>query len=184
MFRAEYKASSVGRAFRSLKASSPRIQMRALNRAVATTKTNVSRAVSKDMGLKVGTVKKAMIVTKAKLNQLSASIAASLKRVPLIDFGAKGPEPSRGRGRGVTAKTGGARKRYPHAFITSVGSGHRGVFERRGDTRLPIRELRGPSIGLVFQKHRDEGKKVARTAYLKELTHQIRRAMQTAAGRG
>ena len=36
-----------------------------------------------------------------------------------------------------------------HAFIVSMGNGHRGVFVRvggKGGRRLPIRELYGPSI--------------------------------------
>ena len=61
--------------------------------------------------------------------------------------------PSRGRGRGVTAKVGPSRTRYPHAFLAQMRSGHLGVFQRVGRTRLPIRELRGPSIAHVFGKY-------------------------------
>jgi hypothetical protein len=71
--------------------------------------------------------------------------------------------PSRGKGRGVTARFPGGQGSYPHAFIATVGHGHRGVFMRKNalarkssgawSLNLPIFELRGPSLPHVFRKY-------------------------------
>src|SRR4030095_16410433 len=51
------------------------------------------------------------------------------------------------RASGVTIQVGGKTERYRHAFIATMpGGGHRGVYERKGTARLPIRELYGPSV--------------------------------------
>jgi hypothetical protein len=73
--------------------------------------------------------------------------------IPLIDLGATGPEPSRGQG-AVKVKLAGD---FPSAFIATMRSGHRGVFERKGSKRLPIRELRSKPIPQLFRQFRAVG---------------------------
>jgi hypothetical protein len=167
--------------------STTRAMVRALNRAIASTRTFMARAVARDVGLKYGDVLAAFRLRQATASAPEASVGASLKRIPLIKFGARGPEPSRGRGRGVTYAIGqGSRGRQPQAFIATVGtSGHRGVFVRdqrgggsvrksRGawSKNLPIRELYGPSLGHVFGKYRAQGLDVAREAFAKNFAHE------------
>lgn len=131
--------------------------VRALNRSALSGQTLAVRAISKDTGMKIGDVKRYVTTTQATPTRLVATVRASAERVPLIRFRARGPEPSRRRPGGVTAKLTGGRGRYPHAFIATVAAGsggsHRGVFERNGFKRLPIRELFGPSLWQAFQKH-------------------------------
>lgn len=138
--------------------------VRGLNRSVLSGRTLLAKNISSDTGLASSVVKEAVVMREASMANPSARIASSLKRIPLVDFNAKGPEPSRGRGRGVTARLSGGTGRYPHAFIATMKSGHRGVFERVPGARrhgarpfrpqLPVYELKGPSIGHVFSKHR------------------------------
>jgi hypothetical protein len=124
---------------------------RAINRTAASERTAMARAVAADMGLTVSTAREAIRVDKASATTQAARVTARGKRIPLIEFKARGPEPSRGRGRGVTYQGQGGRKTIPSAFLATVGTGrHRGVFLRRGRARLPIRELYGPSIAHVF----------------------------------
>lgn len=135
---------------------------RALNRSLTSGRALGARLVAAEMGLKVSVVKALIRTSSATQSNLTATIYASAKRIPLIDFGARGPEPSRGRRGGVTAKLRGGPGRYPHAFIATMPSGHRGVFMRRqGASRrgapphraqLPIVELKGPSIWQSFQR--------------------------------
>lgn len=140
---------------------------RALNRAATSERVAMAREVSRNLGLKVGTVRERIGLQEARPQRPSARLTASPKRIPLIEFSASGPEPSRGRGR-VSARVGGVRKRYPGAFITRMRSGHRGVFRRAGKSRsraglrrsspaLPIVELFGPSIARVFERLRSLG---------------------------
>jgi hypothetical protein len=150
-----------------------RVMVRALNRGIASANTFMGRAIAGDTGLKVGDIKKALTLRKATWSVPEARLATSLKRIPLIDFGAKGPEPSRGRGRGVSYRLQGARGRHSSAFIATMGSGHRGVFARRLRARLPIKELFGPSLGHVFAKFRPEGLRLALDTFHKNFDHEI-----------
>lgn len=135
--------------------------VRATNRAIVSAETLQARFIRDDLGLKVSDVKKAMKSRKATAARPTAVLAASLKRIALIKFSARGPEPSRGRGRGVSYKLKGSRGRIESAFITTMPKhGHRGVFVRLGrpsrsnPKREAIGERFGPSIGHVFAKGR------------------------------
>lgn len=140
--------------------------VRAINRSADSGRTIGARLVAADMGLKVGAAKEFIFVRKATDGKLEATITASAKRVPVLDFSARGPEPSRGRGSGVRART--RTGRYPHAFIATVKTagpvsqgrthgGHRGVFQRKdGAPRLKIYELFDISIWTSFNKQRGE----------------------------
>jgi len=44
-------------------------------------------------------------------------------------------------------------------------SGHEGVFTRKGDDRLPIRELKGPSVGYIFEVAGRIARDLTRQAY-------------------
>lgn len=149
--------------FRRLRERFPAAGARALNRAIVSARTVMVQEIAADTRLKSGAIKDQMRVKEATPSDLSARLSVTGKQIPLIEFGARGPEPSRGRGRGVTARLGGGRNSYPNAFIATVGSGrHRGVFIRKAtlarmsagawSKNLPITELRGPSLPKVFRK--------------------------------
>jgi Prophage minor tail protein Z (GPZ) len=147
---------------------------RALNRAIKTAATFAGREIAKDMGLKVGDAKRALTIREATVGRHEAALVASRKRLPLIAFGARGPEPSRGKGRGVTYRLGtGGRGRAEHAFLATMPGGHRGVYARSRGSRLPIYELRGPSTGKVMEKLRPQILHVARDAFEKNFAHEL-----------
>lgn len=151
-----------------------RAGVRAVNRAIGSARTLMVRSIAVDTGLKAGTVRDALPLREASINHPSATLEASLKRIPLIDFQARGPEPSRGKGRGVTYRLTGSRGRIATAFITVMPtSGHRGVFVRGGLTRTPIRELFGPSLGHVFWKYRDDALARAQESFTTNFTHEL-----------
>lgn len=139
---------------------------RAINRTLITVRAEASRAVAEDTGLKVSVVKKAMKIANATFGTLTGGVLVTGKRIPLIEFGATGPDPSRGaRGTVVRASTGPGRSQaYPGAFIArvmpSAGSKlHKGIFIRVGRSirrsvgsrgfNLPIKQLFGPSLPKV-----------------------------------
>lgn len=147
---------------------------RALNRALTTGRATMASLIAKDMGLKVGAAKETVRVRQATSANLEVRLEASLRRIPLYDFSAKGPVPSRGRGRGVTYKIGSAgRSRIETGFIARMASGHLGVFKRSATSRLPIKELFGPSVGHVFLKHREAGLAAMRESFEKNLAHEL-----------
>lgn len=164
-----------------LKTQHPIAISRALNKSIASGRTIMAREMSKDMGLKVGTVRDAIKVREASQTRLQAQLATTMKRIPLSEFSPSGPDPSHGKGRGISYRMQGQRKRLEHAFFATMASGHRGVFLRNGKARLPIREAFGPSLGHVFIKFRPMG--IARCAeqLRKNLVSEFRFVMSKAA---
>jgi hypothetical protein len=150
-----------------------RVMVRALNRAATSGRLVLVQNIAADTGLKSATVRAALTLRDATPARPEARIAASLKRIPLIDFNAKGPEPSRGRGRGVSYKLRGGGGRLPHAFIATMASGHRGVFMRSRSARLPIGEKFGPSLGHVLGKYRPAAITRARESFLTTFRHDM-----------
>lgn len=167
--------------------------VRAMNRAIDSGRTVMVREIAKDTKLKSKTVRDALIdgTRMATVSRPVASVSAPAKRIPLIDFGARGPNgssasdpiPSRGRGRGVSYNAGGGRRTIPDAFIARTRSGHVGVFVRAGagarkspgawSKNLPIRQLFGPSLGHVFNKYRDIGIARMQEAFVKNFDHEM-----------
>jgi len=159
----------------NLIAEFPLAAQRALGRTLDSTKVVMARAVATDLGLQVGVVKEKI---KTRVGNGYATLSVSAKRIPLIDFGARGPEPSKGRGRGVSYRLPTGRGRLESAFITTMPSGHRGVFMRLGAGRLPIVEKFGPSLGYVFMNHIEEGQAKAREALAKNIKSELRFALR------
>lgn len=156
---------------------------RALNRAINSAKVLMAQRMAADVGIGVTAVKKSLPVRQATVDRLTARLSTTLKRIPLIEFKASGPEPSRGRGRGVSYRLPGGRSRVPNAFIATMGSGHRGVFIRAGvgarkspsawSKNLPIVELKGPSLGHVFTKYRTEVLARAQESFVTNFDHEM-----------
>ena len=112
----QFNTRDAERAFKRLHDQAPLAIMRALNKSIASARTAVVSPVAKDMGLKVKEVRDVVTIREARLDQLVAQLRASAKRIPLIRW-ASGPEPSRGRGRGITSRLKGGTRRIPNAFI-------------------------------------------------------------------
>jgi hypothetical protein len=150
-----------------------RAAARAMNRGILSGQTVMVKAIAADTGMRQKDVRDALVLKEANVNRLEASLAASLKRIALVDFDAKGSEPSRGKGRGVSYRLQGSRSRVATAFIATMASGHRGVFTRRGKARLGIRELFGPSLGRVFNKYREPAEQRAVEMFQKNFGHEL-----------
>jgi hypothetical protein len=164
-----------------LQAGAPAAFVRALNRSIVSAQVEMARATADDLGLKVGDVRDQLRIINATPDKLTATITATTQRLPLIAFNARGPEPSRGKGQGVRVRLPGGAGQYPHAFIATMGSGHRGVFQRKGKGRLPVRELRGPSIQHVAVKHTAEALARGQDQLIKNLQSELRFAIRQAA---
>lgn len=175
---------------RAMGSRAPSILARAINRAGSAGKTAMVRAVADDTGFRQKTIEKEIRIVKASKTEPRFTMEIRGRRIPLIEFKARGPEPSRGRGRGVTWTNQGETKREPHAFIATMPTGHRGVFVRsrftRGGARYSerfvdgrkrnveiIKELFGPSIPQVFQRHIPVLEDAAQIALVKNLAHDI-----------
>jgi hypothetical protein len=173
----------------------PGIVARSLNRAGVSGQTAMVKAVAADTGLQQKHVKREIRLDRASRVQPKVALTIRGRRIPLVSFGARGPEPSKGRGRGVTYRLPSGRGRIPSGFIATMKSGHRGVFTRwpgqekskrhgRSASRpqLPIQEKFGPSIPHVFEKKLDVFAAAAQESFLKNLRHEISFARSKEAG--
>lgn len=160
----------------------PSVLARAMAKTAVSARQTMVEAISADTGLAQAKVRENVRIIKSGAD--GAQVEAKGKRIPLIEFGARGPEPSRGKGRGVSYRNPGGRGVAPHAFIATMPGGHRGVFERSPDavhkrspkggrTMLGIRELKGPSIVNVFRKYLPDGAKRATESLKTNLQHEI-----------
>lgn len=158
------------------------IVARALNRASLAGRTAAFRATANDAGIPIKAITKHLKITEATKENLTATASVTGERIPLINFHARGPEPSKGRGRGVSYKLTGGRGKAPHAFIATMKSKHKGVFIRKGGSgrspkgwskNLKIIEAQGPSVQNVLEKHMPEFDKRASEAVEKNLRSQI-----------
>lgn len=171
----KFDAAAVTRMLANLGDNLPKVVSRALNKTIASAQTDMKREIAQDIGIKVGVVAKNLKISKASTSNLVAKLRAFGKRIPLIQLGAKGPIPSRGKGHGVTYRLGGKTRRIPSAFIATVGKGeHKGVFKRATTKRLPIRELFGPSIAQVFSKKLPSVQKKAEEQFVTEVDRAIK----------
>jgi Prophage minor tail protein Z (GPZ) len=118
----------------------------ALNDTAKNAQVQAASQVAPLMGLPSRDVKAALTIEPARPEHLEAAVVARGRPIPMIRFK---PRESRS---GVHVRIGGDVETYRRAFIATVRHGHRGVFERVGKARLPIRELYGPSVPGMFAR--------------------------------
>lgn len=179
--------SDLNAAVAALGAKFPQAMRRAMKKTGVAARTELARLTSAEMGLPVRKVRDEIKLT---TDETKATLSVRGYRIPLIDFKARGPEPSRGRGAGVSYTLPGGRGRLPHAFIATMPSGHRGVFERTGRfgatkkrlgsagaRREIIAEKFGPSIAVVFSKFMPQASDRYSEVLEKNVQAQIKLAM-------
>lgn len=164
----------------------PKAAARAVNRTLSSLKTLASRGIAADLGLTRKFVDRSLRTQRATVAREIGTLSVGgyrderdrltpSGRIPLVAFGARGPEPSRGRGPGVRYRLPGGRGLATHAFLATMRSGHRGIFRRKGEAgRLPIGELYGPSPTRVFKnKILQDALVNAEATLAKNLDHEI-----------
>lgn len=167
-----FNADAAIRAMQQRPLRAQRAIVRTLNRTATSGRAAMATAIAQDLGIKASDAKAAIGMRLAGAAQLRIRLSASLTRLPLSKFTPKST------GRGVTYKIGrGGRSRLEHAFLATMASGHVGVFLRAGKKRLPIQEKFGPSIGLVFAKHRPDVVVSMQDTFTKNLGHEFQFAV-------
>jgi len=133
---------------------------RALNRAASQARTGVDKGVRERIGVKKRDVFKNVTVRRASTRRLESIVKIRGRAIPLGAFKARQTK------RGATAKINktGGRTLYRGTFTATMRSGHLGVYKRIGKTRLPLKELYGPSIPTVVEQEPDLAVKVEHDA--------------------
>lgn len=178
-------------------ADGPVAATRAINRTLRSGTVSVRRFLATDTGLPQRAIERSLATRRGTYRDLRGSITVGPYqdargrigpggRIPLIEFRARGPRPSRGKGRGVRYTLPGGRGVAPRAFLAELRSGHTGVFQRVRPTRsrrglpspapaLPIDQLYGPSLYRIMRRR---GLTVAlpelQATFERNLDHEIR----------
>jgi len=123
--------------------------VRALNKTATQSSNFAQRESRKIMNVKASRLKKAYKVIRAKQNQKTPRFEVRVKYIqfPLTHY--NGYRQTK-KGVSVTMRKDKGRKLYKHAFISTMSSGHRGAYFRKGKGRLPIKEIKGPNPQGIF----------------------------------
>ena len=108
-------------------------------------KSKAASLIAKRTGLKVATVKTRIFQDHVAIGDYEVAVRSSRKPIPLIEF------PTTQTATGVSTRAWGKQQIIAHAFIATMKSGHRGAFRRETKSRLPIKELWGPTIYGTFK---------------------------------
>jgi len=160
----------------------PRAAAAGINRAAQGGYTLSVREIQKDIGATAQkTIRGNLTVSRATAQKPEAKIvgfSSKKDRVPIYEMRPKPKSVTKRRPAGGV-RYGNEGRLIPGSFIAALKSGHVGVFKRVGAGRLPIRELFGPSVALVFSRKRIISKL---TDYLKtKVPEEIKRAFKFAA---
>ena len=122
----------------------PRVFRRAIKRTVDKAVTDFKDRIARVVNMKKGDIGRAL---KKRWSSDYGSIAAKSTRTGLLEY--KGTTQG-ARGVRYRIVKGGKRGLIEHGFIARMPSGHRGVFARTREIRLPIQEKRGPSVWQII----------------------------------
>ena len=120
--------------------------IRTLNRTADKARVAASRAVREKYNIKAGDLNKSIKTSRASVSRLETILTITGKPIGLIAFAL-----NKIKYTGHKILKAGGRIRLPHTFIAIMKSGHRGVYQREGDERLPIMERKFISMPSVWR---------------------------------
>lgn len=168
----------VKRALGPFKKKAPLIMARALKRAQSNVQKNISKETRKRYHVKARDVKETLSAERPTRYRIQATVISKGYRLPLTKFKASPTKrPNKPRHIKVSVKKGNTTELL-HAFIANINGNH--IMEREEATRLPIKQLYGPSVPEMAGN--DESVKVimkeAMVIYNKRINHEIDRALE------
>ena len=143
----EKKLQAIRQMLSGVKGAIPKVMSRAVNRTAESARTQIVRRLAGLVNLKQKIIRDSITLSKASRRNWVATVGINTKRIPLINFGAR--QNKKGLSYVIAKQSG--RRQIRSAFIATMSSGHRGAFKRKGPDRLPIMELRGPSLSEFFK---------------------------------
>jgi len=140
------------RHFEHLGTRVPLTLAKALNVGLTIAQRSTTQQVLQRVPLKEKTLRGAFQTLPAAPDHLEARLKTRGQRIPLIAYldirgGLRSGHGLGGRAYALGTVPG-------RGFLAHMPSGHRGVYERTGKSRLPIRELMGPNLIALMAKYR------------------------------
>ena len=151
----------------------PRAVSRALNKTVASARTEVKKPLAEQMGAKVSLVNDVIQIKKASPRYLVAEMVATGRPVSLHRFKRTSQAEA-----GVKSGAWGKSRVYSKSFLKGRGK-KRGAYVRTSKKRYPIKRLWGPSVPKTFRSQaiRRINQRNARLVFAREMNRQLRRVL-------
>jgi len=158
MLKPELKISPNGLTIEKVKAYAeafPEAGSAALNRMAQQSRTQANRLVRERYNVKAGVLNSALTTERSTKTTLRSKVKAKGRRIPLVEFGARGRIPSSKRSVGVSVEVVRGRRLTSAGTFLAIptfgrNTGAKGVYMRWGKTQYPIRRLYGPSVPQMF----------------------------------
>lgn len=161
--------------------------VRALNRALSSTKTELVKNLGADTGLKAALIKTRVLDIKANKNKFSVQLAIATKvGVSLAEFSPREKvvnvvHPGHTlptRHVGVTVAVGGNRDLVPGGFLWTAPSGKQLVLARKSTTKYPVVTLRSNAFTDAAQARVAETESTLRSNFEDQVVAQVEYAVQ------
>ena len=176
-----------------------KVGTRTVNKTAAQAKTFASRDMRQTMNLKASRVNQVISVRRSKQGQQISSLRVRRRGVPAVYYqGWRAEKTVRGRRTRTTQRSTSLLKRgggkggvtvkfskdkspvhFPSGFVAVLPNGHLGLFVRKGQNSLPIKEIMGPNVQAVFTDNMSiyvrHGQAIMMRIYNREIDYEFRR---------
>ncbi|MEW7978510.1 MAG: phage tail protein [Candidatus Sedimenticola endophacoides] len=147
--------------------------VRALNKTARWMRIHVARQTAQSLNVRVGTIRKNLILLRARANHPQSGVAMGSKAGVIKATELGSPRQNR-RGTRV------GKRQFDGAFIATMPTGHRGVFRRKGKSRLPIQEVQLVTTGRIADVMEALAENQAMSRFENLFEHELRYVMKAA----
>lgn len=166
----------------SMGKNAPSVLSRVINRVISNVKKNISIVVRKRYLIKTEDIKNTLSSSRASSSKLSAYVKSTGSKIPLYKFRVSPNEPRPQKPpKSFKARVLKSSSLKPlDGFVARMKSGHLGMFERKNDPRLPIKELYGPAVPQMIGKEEvwQQIEKEANETLQKRMDHEVKRLLE------
>ncbi|SMG65602.1 prophage LambdaW5, minor tail protein Z_ [methanotrophic bacterial endosymbiont of Bathymodiolus sp.] len=147
--------------------------VRALNKTARWMRTHIARQAAQSLNVRVGTIRKELVLLRAKGSNPYAGVAIG-KASGVIKASELGSPRQNKQGTCV------GKRQFDRSFMATMPSGHRGVFRRKGKSRLPIQEVQLVTTGRIANVMEELADKQAMSRFETLFEHELKYAMKAA----
>jgi hypothetical protein len=174
MLTIKVDTKAVEKMLANIRNGAPRVIRDSLNDTASHVRALAVRGIRDKWNVQAAELRRRIRITKATVNRLQAVVAADGEPIPLTAF-----NPRRIRKGVSVAIVKGKRTLIRSGFITTMRSGHRGVFVRAGRQRLPIIERKAITVPSQWNQKIAEHQREGQAYLQKRLQSRLNRLIDT-----
>ena len=147
--------------------------VRALNKTARWMRTHVTRQTAQSLNVRVGTIRKNLILLRARASHPQSGVAMGSKAGVIKATELGSPRQNR-------SGTRVGKRQFDGAFIATMPTGHRGVFRRKSKSRLPIQEVQLVTTGRIAKAMEQLADRQAMARFERLFEHELGYLMRVA----